>query len=296
MKKITLMAALFAGAVTFAQTTIIDRPADHGSGLISVQGDDFGVYAADYFVLDNTTTLGEFSFTGFGTGNLPIGANVDSFNVYVFGHNGNKPLGSPIDSGSAFLVLSEIDTDDFVLFEEGNSIFTVDVTQANGGTAVTLPAGQYWVSAFPTVFGSAAGAGRWNWQGSTTPVEFPAMLIDPDDAFGAGATDWTLIGDDLVEGPWPSFGWTLTGEDVVSVGDNLAEQVSVYPNPTTDILNVSVPSSVEVSRVSMFDVLGKNVGVSYTNGVINTSSLAKGVYILSIETTSGNLTQKIVKQ
>lgn len=88
----------------------------------------------------------------------------------------------------------------------------------------------------------------------------------------------------------------LVTDDELSVGQNLSEIVSVHPNPTTDILNIAIPSSVEVTNVSMFDVLGKNTGVSYSNGVINTSSLSKGVYILNIETTSGNLTQKIVKQ
>lgn len=295
MKKITMIAALFVGALSFAQTPVIDRAPDSTTGLISTLGDDFGVYCADYFVLDNETTLGELTFHGFGTGNLPIGANVDTFNVFIFGHDGaGKPAGSPIDSGAAFLALTDIDAEDFILFEEGYSIFTVDVTQANGGSSVTLPAGEYWVSAYPTVFGSADGAGRWNWIGSTTEVPFASMLIDPDDAFGAG-TDWNLIST-LIEDEFNSFGWTLTEGAVVSVGDNLAEQVSVFPNPTTDILNIAVPTSVEVNRVSMFDVLGKNVNVSYSNGVINTSSLSKGVYILNIETTSGNLTQKIVKQ
>ena len=296
MKKITMIAALFVGALSFAQTPVIDRAPDATSGLISTLGDDFGVYSADYFALENETTLGELTFYGFGTGNLPIGANVDTFNVFIFGHDGaGKPAGSPIDSGAAFLALTDIDAEDFILFEEGNSIFTVDVTQANGGSSVTLPAGEYWISAYPTVFGGAAEAGRWNWQGSTTEVPFESMLIDPDDAFGAGATDWFLIST-LIEDEFSSFAWTMTEGAVVSVGDNLAEQVSVFPNPTTDILNIAVPASVEVNRVSMFDVLGKNVNVSYSNGVINTSSLSKGVYILNIETNSGNLTQKIVKQ
>ncbi len=68
------------------------------------------------------------------------------------------------------------------------------VTAANGGTQVTLPAGDYWVSLAPAVVGDSAGAGRWNWTGSfTTEIGIPpanaSLLIDSDDLFGAGATD-----------------------------------------------------------------------------------------------------------
>jgi hypothetical protein len=88
----------------------------------------------------------------------------------------------------------------------------------------------------------------------------------------------------------------LVADDAASVGDNLSSLISIYPNPTTDVLNLKMPSSIEVTNVAMFDMLGKNVGAVYSNGTINTSSFAQGVYTLKVETTSGTLTQKVVKQ
>ena len=82
----------------------------------------------------------------------------------------------------------------------------------------------------------------------------------------------------------------------LSVGDNLAELVDIFPNPANDILQVRVPASINVNSVALFDVLGKNTGAVLVNGQINVSQLARGVYILNVNTDSGTLTQKIVKQ
>jgi len=296
MKKITLLAALLVGAVSFSQTTIVDRIADHPSGLISTQGDDgTGVYCADYFVLANDTAIEDFTAYGFPS-NAPLGIWVEGFNVAIYAHSGTKPAGNPEVSGSAVVEFFEIDPADFTLDESTQAHFTVNFTALNGGTPITLPAGEYWIAAFPNVIGGPAASGRWNWLGSlsSSTAQLP-KLIDPADLFGAGATDWTDI-ENLTGDPFPAFGWTLTGTETIGIGDNLAEMVSIYPNPTTDVLNLQVPSSVEITAVAMYDVLGKRVNVSYANNVVDTANLSTGVYMLQVETTAGAITQKIVKQ
>ena len=88
----------------------------------------------------------------------------------------------------------------------------------------------------------------------------------------------------------------MIGDEVLGANDNLAALVAVYPNPTTDILNVRIPASMEVVNSNLYDVLGKDTGLQLVNGTINTSNLSRGVYLLSIETTEGTLTKKVVKQ
>ena len=83
---------------------------------------------------------------------------------------------------------------------------------------------------------------------------------------------------------------------IVSVGDHLAEVISVYPNPATSVLNINLPSNLEVVKSSLVDMLGKTTGVVYSNGEMNVSNLAPGVYFLNLETTAGSYTQKVVKQ
>lgn len=85
-------------------------------------------------------------------------------------------------------------------------------------------------------------------------------------------------------------------EDVISIEDNLYASVSIYPNPSQDIISISVPSGVEIENVIIYDLLGKNSGGSYSSGEINISQLSAGVYILSVETTQGIVTKKIVKK
>jgi hypothetical protein len=88
----------------------------------------------------------------------------------------------------------------------------------------------------------------------------------------------------------------VIGNEVLGVGDALANQVSVFPNPAKDVLNVSVPSSIEITNAVLYDVLGKNTGAKLVNGQLNTANLSRGVYILSVQTTSGTITKKIVKE
>ena len=82
----------------------------------------------------------------------------------------------------------------------------------------------------------------------------------------------------------------------LSTADNNLEGVSVYPNPVSDVLNVTVPVGAEVTNAKLFDVLGRDTGVVMVNGTINTSGLSNGIYMFSLETSEGNYTTKIVKQ
>jgi len=297
MKKITLIiAAALVSVAGFAQDVLIDRPNDNTTGLIATEGNDgTGVYCADQFELTSEVALGDLTVFGFSSTGLDITPLVTGFNVYIFEDFSGLPGGNPEVGGG----VAELD-----VFNAGLTIDTSDgydvtvaMTDANGGDQVILPAGTYWMCAFPTVDSPPTGDGRWNWQGSlgTEPAVEP-VLIDPADLFGSGATDWTNISG-LIAASFPSFGWTLTDEEIIlGVGDNLEDMVSIYPNPTTDVLNVSIPSNVEVESTQLIDVLGRNTGLQLVNGQLNTSNLATGVYVLRIETSAGSLTRKIVKK
>lgn len=83
---------------------------------------------------------------------------------------------------------------------------------------------------------------------------------------------------------------------ILEVDDPLLSQILVYPNPASDILNVNIPSTVKVDTVVLYDVLGKDTGVELIDGAINLSHIAQGVYLLTLNTTAGTLSKKIVKQ
>lgn len=88
----------------------------------------------------------------------------------------------------------------------------------------------------------------------------------------------------------------IVADNVVGINDNVLSNVAVYPNPTSDVFNIDLPAGVEVLSSSLVDVMGRTTGVTYINGQMNVSALAKGVYFLNMETNQGSFTQKVVKQ
>ena len=97
-------------------------------------------------------------------------------------------------------------------------------------------------------------------------------------------------------------GATLTTASIQET-DAAVLDVSVFPNPTSDLLNIRINhSSIEQVVVSITDLQGKEVyngkyaGISNTIG-INTASFSTGNYILSLKNSSNAVlgTYKIIK-
>ena len=92
-------------------------------------------------------------------------------------------------------------------------------------------------------------------------------------------------------------------EVVVSIGTVGIEEgelmhADVYPNPASDILNISIPAAVEGTiELRLLDVAGNLVLtrsiVSGTN-TLAVSMLAKGVYLLDLNTDAGRFTRRVI--
>ena len=71
-----------------------------------------------------------------------------------------------------------------------------------------------------------------------------------------------------------------------TVGITITEDaiVNVYPNPTTDIVNIDLPTTEDVT-ISVVDMNGKTISRDVYNkkAIIDVSSFAKGVYIFNIQ-------------
>ena len=93
------------------------------------------------------------------------------------------------------------------------------------------------------------------------------------------------------------FGNFLFGADcqIIGVDDNLLSQVSLFPNPATDIVTIQLPNTVEIQAIAVYDVLGKVVANRAVNNQINVSQFNRGVYMVNIETNQGTITKKIIK-
>ena len=96
----------------------------------------------------------------------------------------------------------------------------------------------------------------------------------------------------------------IANHEAVAEVNSVAATLKVYPNPTNGFLyiNFSTPAKERV-RISLADVLGREVTVvsdqvvnGYVSATCNTSSLPKGLYIVSIQSPDGIVSSPVEVQ
>ena len=74
------------------------------------------------------------------------------------------------------------------------------------------------------------------------------------------------------------------------------ENISVYPNPVVDVVNITSGESIDLVRV--YDLTGRIVmqaNPSKQNFVLNVANLSKGVYLVKLNAGSKEATTKLIK-
>ena len=88
---------------------------------------------------------------------------------------------------------------------------------------------------------------------------------------------------------------TLTTEEIkTSNGD-----FNVFPNPTSDLININLAKNNEIATITISNILGKAVKTTTMNGAntqLSLESLINGVYFITIETTQDKITKSILKR
>ncbi|MDR6462380.1 T9SS type A sorting domain-containing protein [Chryseobacterium sediminis] len=73
-----------------------------------------------------------------------------------------------------------------------------------------------------------------------------------------------------------------------------AKEVSVYPNPVTDVIKIT--TSNKIKHVEVYDMSGKRIEVTLTGDQVNVRNLSSGAYLLNVETEGKNFTEKFIKK
>jgi len=85
----------------------------------------------------------------------------------------------------------------------------------------------------------------------------------------------------------------------LSTQDFLSEKFNVFPNPATDIVNISNSDDIDIKGVNVYDVSGKlvksNFYTNQTNVQLNISTFASGLYVFSIKTENGTIIKNVIK-
>lgn len=95
---------------------------------------------------------------------------------------------------------------------------------------------------------------------------------------------------------------TIVEPEIINATHETSDQigVSIYPNPTSDVLTVSITTPVETAKISLMSIEGKvffQQKMMYGQNVIplSMSAFPTGLYFLRIETEKGSIMKKFVK-
>jgi hypothetical protein len=87
-------------------------------------------------------------------------------------------------------------------------------------------------------------------------------------------------------------------ENVLGTNDFELSEVTVYPNPSSDVWNISTISQ-EIISIDVYDILGKNVltiSPNSTKAIVDGAGLNTGLYFAQVNTNKGVRTFKLLKQ
>ena len=116
--------------------------------------------------------------------------------------------------------------------------------------------------------------------------------------------DWTFSGVNGLEGgtdnatatsPFPIGTYTVSA--TAGVKDNDMSNISMYPNPTSNRLNISAQSIIKSAVI--YNILGKQVmrlDINKNSESIDVSSLASGMYLIKYSLGNAIGTAKFIKQ
>ena len=112
-----------------------------------------------------------------------------------------------------------------------------------------------------------------------------------------------------------SFGEDVNGELYITNGSSVSKlvdtslstpslnesEVTIFPNPATNELYIKNNNNLALQNISIADLTGKVVFnqdiQNIDSNAVNITSLAKGMYLVTVETQSGlTATSKIIKQ
>jgi len=74
------------------------------------------------------------------------------------------------------------------------------------------------------------------------------------------------------------------------------ENFNLYPNPTSDVLNISSKNGLEMKEIKITDLSGRIVKTLNNATTINVSDLSTGTYLIDITTNEGKASSKFVKK
>ena len=207
----------------------------------------------------------------------------------------------------AEIILYIIDSLSFTSGAFGNATYTSDLYTL---TATDVANG-YFDMSIATLSGWDPSTNSNTWENLTLSAGGYYLAVE---LFSGGGTYHVRIIDDATVGQpaWSSAIWYPQDQAYsngnafairmnmganVGINENIANEVSIYPNPTSDVLNITT-SSNDLSELTVKDITGKIVlKQNFNNKItINTENYSKGIYLIDVKNNLGTVSEKISVQ
>ena len=86
----------------------------------------------------------------------------------------------------------------------------------------------------------------------------------------------------------------------LGVDGSQTQSISLFPVPANDVLSVSLQNvMLDNTTIDIYSAVGALVlsqAIDHKSSVVDVSSLAKGIYVVKVNTTSGSLTTRFIKE
>lgn len=268
------------------------------SGIVSdILNNGNFVMAADDFILTDAAKVKKMSFLGFQNGGN-LSTLVKGVVMYIYSDNAGEPSGIP---GNVKPFVAKVDLTapsaayTLTTPAAGYGLFTIDLVAALG-SAVSLQANtKYWVTFAPKInLADYTAATRWNW--TIGDVKFSeAKLVDPKNAFGAGATNWTNISDLTLDPLFDGLAFSVEGDTDLKTNEVFSTIKDVVVTQDADLLYIFTKND-KLKSTDVYSTDGKKV-LSGSTDKLNIAKLPKGAYIVNVTTASGEkLSTKFIKR
>ena len=290
-----------------------------------------GVYTGTYTVVSDGETAGvefynntggrEFEITGpSAAGNPMTTYSLDGIGVYTTGVNIGSLGTDSFTGGEDGLVCAALyhmkNTSDVVGLRVMLAAGTVAGAEVYGSIKDTAT---FWANDMTSLFNSTVGvvdaadiaAGYIDVEFSTPATLAPGVYYAAVELYSNGnATDVRIDDDETVAQPFDASAIYIPGDQSYTNGtafgirmlmgsaginENTLTGVSVYPNPSTGLINVT-NANANANTIVVYDMVGKVVMTKEANAstTIDLTSNGTGIYMVEVSNENGSLVERVV--
>lgn len=290
---------IYQGAAADYQVTTID--ASHGKSLNLTTG--AGAPPASGANANNRYAYKTISTTANASNNL-VRAKMD---IYTGAATGKGRVGIQLYSSTAAIGGIVYDYETKKVYGQARVSVVADPTQT-GTLTLTLGTETFPANSWVTVtyiynkttgqhtyqYTNGTTNASYNFSGNTTYSIFTGDVAVEFDAVNTTLASNTVANTAGIDNIQAEF----TNAATLSVNDtpvkNAIVSLAVYPNPTSDILNIK--SDSKINAVSVVDLTGRKIDVKLDGDKVDVKKLPAGTYLINIETKDGISTEKFIKK